>query len=734
MRALENEYFFKDFVHNFTAAMSSAAGVAEDAVEITDLYAGSVQVDSAVRFTSYVAEQVAGNDVTASSRFLDLLTADPHAVFASSAFFQIYAGEIGSMDVSIRNARLWISPPPPSPAPPPPPTDVVGSLSELISALTNPTIQEIIVWGDIFLDGSELPVVDRLVRLRGACGEGHEAKCILDAGGRSRHLSIGTKDGSVKGILLLEKMELVNGQIAVQTNGGGAIFVGNGSQLVMEDCLLRANVALTSYGGAVFVFYHGKASLANVRLEDNRAYKRGGALYLQGDTDVQYGCSFLNNTVLVEGNDIYMEVATLRIHSSARPYELGVGVIDPPVILEYNEPPPPPPPPPNFLRGIPISTLDELKAAITNVDYDILLIKENITLDGESLPPVRHHLTIIGECEPVLCTLDAGGQSGIMRTGVANRSWGNLVLEGMHLTGGRSHSNVWEVKSRGAGLHVTANTSATIRGCVFSNNHADGLYGWGGALDVEVDADVEMVETEFRGNRAEKHGGAVSVEGFLSILGGCSFHGNEGWDGEDDIYVYGGELMLATNLDPLPVVTSDTSTDEVTGEVTIDPALPPPPHAVAPQPSSIEPPPPCPRIPLLPPPLSPIVEDTREEEFTIALACAIVGALLVFTLPPVGIYVYRWYRKKKAKEAMEPPPSPTEKSPYRLAAKVAPLPIEGPNPKLPLQGELSQSMIEPIFDQSPRIMKDHTPASDMIRPLPALTEDIRDDHAAAREM
>eukprot|EP00854_Cymbomonas_tetramitiformis_P002890 gene2890-3699_t len=632
--------------------MSSAAGVAEDAVEITDLYAGSVQVDSAVRFTSYVAEQVAGNDVTASSRFLDLLTADPHAVFASSAFFQIYAGEIGSMDVSIRNARLWISPPPPSPAPPPPPTDVVGSLSELISALTNPTIQEIIVWGDIFLDGSELPVVDRLVRLRGACGEGHEAKCILDAGGRSRHLSIGTKDGSVKGILLLEKMELVNGQIAVQTNGGGAIFVGNGSQLVMEDCLLRANVALTSYGGAVFVFYHGKASLANVRLEDNRAYKRGGALYLQGDTDVQYGCSFLNNTVLVEGNDIYMEVATLRIHSSARPYELGVGVIDPPVILEYNEPPPPPPPPPNFLRGIPISTLDELKAAITNVDYDILLIKENITLDGESLPPVRHHLTIIGECEPVLCTLDAGGQSGIMRTGVANRSWG--------------------IKPE---LRLSLNIA------------------WGGALDVEVDADVEMVETEFRGNRAEKHGGAVSVEGFLSILGGCSFHGNEGWDGEDDIYVYGGELMLATNLDPLPVVTSDTSTDEVTGE-----------------------------------------EDTREEEFTIALACAIVGALLVFTLPPVGIYVYRWYRKKKAKEAMEPPPSPTEKSPYRLAAKVAPLPIEGPNPKLPLQGELSQSMIEPIFDQSPRIMKDHTPASDMIRPLPALTEDIRDDHAAAREM
>jgi len=59
--------------------------------------------------------------------------------------------------------------------------------------------------------------------------------------------------------------------------GGGAISVYNFSKLVIENCIIRHNVAKN--GGAIFLYYHASPDIVNNLIYSNHALENGSALY-----------------------------------------------------------------------------------------------------------------------------------------------------------------------------------------------------------------------------------------------------------------------------------------------------------------------------------------------------------------------------------------------------------------------------------------------------------------------
>jgi hypothetical protein len=117
---------------------------------------------------------------------------------------------------------------------------------------------------------------------------------------------------------------------------------------------------------------------------------------------------------------------------------------------------------------------------------------------------------------------------------------GSLVIENCTLT--RNYA-LYE----GAALLLTSATSATVRGCLFVENHvADGASGGGG---ISVDGGSAVIDNcEFLSNFVSPSGGIAGGGGIVSddadvTVTDCTFTGNSGHDG-GGILLQGGSLTI----------------------------------------------------------------------------------------------------------------------------------------------------------------------------------------------
>jgi CSLREA domain-containing protein len=110
-------------------------------------------------------------------------------------------------------------------------------------------------------------------------------------------------------------------------------------------------------------------------------------------------------------------------------------------------------------------------------------------------------------------------------------------------------------QTNGAGLTVPARTMATVEGCVFSGNHADGPGSLGGAIAIGGKGKLVVEGSQFTGNSAGLGGGAIAAAGSArisdSVFSGNTTTGNGGGilrigyeEAGDDYYRSPGPLRL----------------------------------------------------------------------------------------------------------------------------------------------------------------------------------------------
>ncbi|KAK3244147.1 hypothetical protein CYMTET_46229, partial [Cymbomonas tetramitiformis] len=296
-------------------------------------------------------------------------------------------------------------------------TGFADSISGLTVTMEDPQYDEIILRSNIILEGRELPTVSRSLMVRGHCVlHGESTLCTLNAAQRSRIFSVGAHSSrNGQGSLELEDLQLEGGHLLTNTDGGGAVFVGESSSLTMRNCAVRNCHVPLSWGGGIFVYYDAIVSIKNVEFRDNYAKKYGGAVYTLGTVTLQEGSSFANNTALLSGDDIYASTGILSISSAIHPApEVHVSADYPAQLSEYSPAPSPPPPPVYEVLGMTVSSLTELVEAMRDPAIDQIIIAEHIALDGRALPVVNRSLHLVGNCTSQPCILDASRRSQIL--------------------------------------------------------------------------------------------------------------------------------------------------------------------------------------------------------------------------------------------------------------------------------------------------------------------------------
>jgi CSLREA domain-containing protein len=109
-------------------------------------------------------------------------------------------------------------------------------------------------------------------------------------------------------------------------------------------------------------------------------------------------------------------------------------------------------------------------------------------------------------------------------------------------------------QTNGAGMTVGERGRVTVEGCLFSNNHADVGYGYGGAVATGRRSKLLVTGSQFTGNSAGNGGGALSIAGSAeiadSVISGNTTAGNGGGifrapsEDEHDRYYSPGRLKL----------------------------------------------------------------------------------------------------------------------------------------------------------------------------------------------
>lgn len=94
-----------------------------------------------------------------------------------------------------------------------------------------------------------------------------------------------------------------------QGSGGGISALGNGCSVVMRRCVFDEN-ASENYGGAVQVYGRSTAAFEGCTMTNNYAVDEGGAVYgVNATVEVSAGSMFVNNSAVYGGGGVSVRVS-----------------------------------------------------------------------------------------------------------------------------------------------------------------------------------------------------------------------------------------------------------------------------------------------------------------------------------------------------------------------------------------------------------------------------------------
>ena len=250
------------------------------------------------------------------------------------------------------------------------------------------------------------------------------------------------------------------------SNLGGAIYCRTGNNLNITDSSFASNAEIPQ-GGAIFIDSGGNANLTNCTFAANSAYDDGGAIYSLSSVSLA-DCSFGGN--IAEG-----------LHGGFTGCGGAVDVYSPTAIVDVN------------------------------VNADNCIFSGNQAVYGGGFFGDAN--ANFYDCYFVTNIAEVGGGLYV--------EYGSILIEG-----GTIKQNT-ATRMGGGGLSCV-NNDVTIVDCSIMDNAAEGVWGYGGGIDLSgTQGSVhELFNCLFTGNTADYYGGAVYCQDSAPFIGSCTFSGN----------------------------------------------------------------------------------------------------------------------------------------------------------------------------------------------------------------
>jgi len=182
-----------------------------------------------------LASQSSQQDVNPGASSSPSSTSSSSPLDAAAAVFLGRRRRRPSPSPSPRRVLLAAAVPPPPPEPNDAFSVTVRTLDELRTQMLQPKILTLYLTSDVLLDNRELPVLEKQLRVLGACGADGLQPCVIDANDASRHFTVGAT-----GVLELHNLVITKGKATGRPwADGGAMFVYG------EEVKSKKNVELT---------------------------------------------------------------------------------------------------------------------------------------------------------------------------------------------------------------------------------------------------------------------------------------------------------------------------------------------------------------------------------------------------------------------------------------------------------------------------------------------------------
>ena len=198
--------------------------------------------------------------------------------------------------------------PAPAPIPTAAPTALVLSLDDLLRALANSSVTEIIVNTNIVLNGelvATLTTATRNLLIRGTSACGHNAKCSLSAGGASRVFKV------TSGLnLTLTGLQLRDGVAPTGQFGGCVVADCANCQLNLDTVTMLNCSAVMAAGGAIAAINGATLTASELELDMNTAAVGGGLIASGGSVWINQSV-FSRNVATGNAEDMVLAAASL---------------------------------------------------------------------------------------------------------------------------------------------------------------------------------------------------------------------------------------------------------------------------------------------------------------------------------------------------------------------------------------------------------------------------------------
>jgi hypothetical protein len=380
-----------------------------------------------------------------------------------------------------------------------------------------------------------------------------------------------------------------------------ALYVGDDSTAFIHSSLFdgnRSNLAnhrIHALGGALLVF-NSEVSVTNTRFEANEAGFAGGALYVVGnynDSDPEpqafvtvSNCSFVDNVALnhptvtppspTEGGAVHAEnQATVVVHNSrflTNTAHLGGAVSLYRAQGEIHD---------SVFRGnqaigrpgrrgfggaIKASSLDTPSDGSTNHPPASLVLADSI-IQG-TWGGVQEVTQLGGGVHVGGDTNRQYGENGVsaMQGLYANRM--PVTITNVIFTDLQVDDMIADQTSSGGAIYGEL-IDLDMSGCLIVDSEATGTWGRGGAVGFLSQSRLDISDTTFAGNSADREGGAVYVIGSELNMDDCTFVANEVSPGvaEEEPYSRGAAIFTSVqegkSLSVTGAVTDSVFVDQV---------------------------------------------------------------------------------------------------------------------------------------------------------------------------
>lgn len=386
---------------------------------------------------------------------------------------------------------------------------------------------------DISLNGStitltaDLPVVTNDLIVTGPTGNNQ----ITISGDDTSSLFI------VQGVRLsLLNLRLVNG-LGTTTNGnGGAVAALAAAQVTIDNCTLSDNSA-TWHGGAIFAEAYSSVSLSNSTLSGNSSDHAGAAIMVYNHASINItNSSFLDNSASSTGGAVSvwsssnMDIENSALHNNTAAGEAGaIDIIHSVVELKNN----------NFAHNSARYTGGAIRVAGASAHLHV--VESTFSSNGTYFP-YSFYATNGGAIK----LRDFASANVLNSTFSGNYTKGHGGA--IHVEGGSSIDLnsvlIFDNDAELSGGAISANNSLYSPGIYnnvihlkrsfLSNNSAQEA---GGAIAVEDNAFVSVIDTTLSNNSAHVRGGGVFADGSVVEFTNSTVSGNDSGDEGGAVYV-----------------------------------------------------------------------------------------------------------------------------------------------------------------------------------------------------